>query len=318
MWGNEILLESGTNELELMTFRLGERMFGINVAKVKTILQFDPAQLTQIPQTHAALMGMMLLRKKTVPLINLAKALHTSKPINSERPVVMVTEFNNAVNGFLVDGMDRIHRIYWQEFVPVDDLLSIHSESIIGSVHIDDDEVLVIDIERVVADIFPEQIIEEVSEASRQETAAVTRSNVRIFFAEDSKPIRETVAKSLKKLGFVNIRVFENGQKAFDALVEISKGTADAPAIPVMPHILLTDIEMPQMDGLTLCKKVKEELGLQKIVIVMFSSLINPQMISKCQEVGATDYIAKPEINTLVAKLDAICQQQPQKKKGDP
>jgi len=185
-------------------------------------------------------------------------------------------------------------------FVPVDDLLSIHSESIIGSIHIGEHEVLVIDIERVLADIFPEQIIEEVTEETIAEAENVTRDTVRIFFAEDSRPIRDTVTRSLKKIGFVNITSFENGLKAYEALVEAQKGSD-------VPHILLTDIEMPQMDGLTLCKRAKEELGLKQMDVIMFSSLINDQMIVKCKEVGATGYITKPEINNLAGMLDKIC-----------
>jgi two-component system chemotaxis response regulator CheV len=220
----------------------------------------------------------------------------------------MVTEFNNSVNGFLLDGVDRIHRLYWHQFVPVDNLLSVHSESIIGSVHIGEDEVLVIDMERVVAEIFPDQIIEEVTAETLQKGEDITRDTVRIFFAEDSRPIREIVTRSLKKIGFADVTAFENGQRAFDALAAISKkAEADPGALQEMPHILLSDIEMPQMDGLTLCRKVKEDLHLKDMAVIIFSSLINEPMIHKCEEVGATGYITKPEINNLAAMLDKVC-----------
>jgi two-component system chemotaxis response regulator CheV len=311
MRDQEILLETGTNELEIMTFEMGDQMFGMNVAKIQSILQYEPALLTHLPQAPPSMMGMLQYRHRTIPLIGLGKALHLKKQELGERPVVMVTEFNNSVNGFLVDAVDRIHRLYWHDFVPVDDLLSLHSESINGSVHIGEHEVLIIDMERVLADIFPDQILEEVTEETIKKAETLTRQNVRIFFAEDSRPIRETVVRSLRKIGFVNVTPFENGLKAYEALVEASeKAKKDATVGSEIPHILLTDIEMPQMDGLTLCKKTKGELGLKQVDVIMFSSLINDQMIVKCDEVGASGYITKPEINNLAAMLDEVCQKQ--------
>lgn len=305
----EILLESGTNEMELMAFRIGASRFGLNVAKILAIQQYDPALVTHIPLEHPAMMGMMLYRKRTIPLVDLAVSLKIGTEQDNERPIVMITEFNNTTTGFRVDRVDRIYRLHWHDFTPIDSLLSSYGESIIGSVHVDDSEILVVDLERILADIYPEQVIEELTKETIEKSPGVSRENMRLFFAEDSRTIREAVVCSLKKIGFKNIQVFDNGQKAYDALASLqAQIKKDATAQVELPHLLLTDIEMPMMDGLTLCKKTKEELGLLQIPVIMFSSLINEQMMLKCQEVGASGYITKPEINTLIGIMDKICQ----------
>jgi two-component system chemotaxis response regulator CheV len=304
----EILLESGTNEMELMTFLLGDQKFGMNVAKIQSILQYDPETVTTLPMTHAAMMGVMLYRDRTIPLIDMATAINSKIEAGSQRQIVMVTEFNNSVNGFLVDGVDRIHRLKWNDFVPIDDIITTFGENVIGSVHVDADDVLVIDMERILANIFPDLVIEELTEETiNKQEGHLNRGDIRIFFAEDSKPIRDTVARSLKKVGFTNLHTFENGRKAFDTLVAESKKSADSAE---MPHLVLSDIEMPQMDGLTLCSKIRKELNLKKLPFIVFSSLINDQMIVKCQDVGATAYVTKPEMNKLIAMLDELtCEQ---------
>lgn len=149
--------------------------------------------------------------------------------------------------------------------------------------------------ERIIADMFPDQGIEEVEAETVQKAEALSREYVRIFFAEDSKTIRETVVRALKKIGYKNIQAFENGKKAYEALRSISNQLkiGDPDQIEI-PHILLTDIEMPQMDGLTPRHKTKKEMGLKQVLVIMFSGLINEQMILKCEDVGADGYVTKP------------------------
>ncbi len=299
----EILLQSGTNELELLTFVLGNQSFGMNVLKVQSIQQYDPSMLTKIPRAHHAMLGMILYREKTIPLIDLAASLDLEeKHETKENRIVIVAEFNSVVNGFLVDSVNRIHRLNWENFIPLDKALRSTGKSITGSIRIDDADIMVVDLEYILSVISPNLAIGDISEETANLSSLKLREEVNVFFAEDSSTIRNNVVRILKKAGYENIRSFENGQEALDAL-EILCDQEDAQ----LPHILISDIEMPQMDGLSLCKKIKENDQLEQIIVIMFSSLVSEQMSFKCKSVGANDSIAKPEMDKLVAMLDRLC-----------
>ncbi len=305
----EILLESGTNEMELLTFLLGDQPFGLNVAKVESIEQFDSSLVSKIPQAPAALLGMLLYRDRTIPLIDLSAALDMQRTTGSERQIVIVTEFNDVVCGFKVDGVKRINRLSWDAFIPVGDFIGNSSESIIGSVTIDESEVLVVDLEHILAEIIPAMSIEEPTDQMLMAENRPSRESMRIMFAEDSKTIRHSLVRILKNSGFSNVKAFANGKDAYDALSAIiDKAELKGPRPDGLPHVIISDIEMPKMDGLTLCRKIKETPDLNEIPFIIFSSLINEQMVLKCKRVGADAYITKPETNRLLSMLDEICQ----------
>ena len=305
----EILLESGTNEVELLNFSIGSQAFGVNVAKIQAIIKFEPSTLTSMPQTPPAVKGMMLYRKKTVPLIDLSAALDLEKAKETDRMIVIVTEFNNSINSFLVDGVHKIHRVSWNNFVPISSVISNTGTKVIGSIHIDDDEVMVVDLEGILSILFPELAMQNITEKILKQTKKEIREKVKIIFAEDSKVIRDTVEQILKSAGYLQIEAFADGKKVFDLLEELKSQTKETGTeTSRLPKIVISDIEMPEMDGLTLCRKIKEDPILRKIKVVIFSSLINGQMIKKCERVGADDYITKPETNKLVEMLDSMVQ----------
>lgn len=314
----EILLESGTNELELLTFLLGNQSFGLNVLKVQSIMQYDPSSLTKIPKSPHTLMGMLLYRDRTIPLIDLSAALDLkNRNDNNKKQIVIVTEFNNVVNGFLVDGVNRIHRLSWSSFVPLTTAIGNVSDSITGSIQIDGTEIMVVDLEYILSVISPNLAISNISYETLNSTRSESREEVRIFFAEDSGIIRNNVIRILKKSGYGNVRDFDNGQKALDTLMEISNKVDTQGEEDDLPHVVISDIEMPQMDGLTLCRKIKDNSKLKQITVIMFSSLINDQMINKCKSVGADSYITKPEMDKLVSMLDKMCLNSKKTRSGD-
>jgi two-component system chemotaxis response regulator CheV len=251
----------------------------------------------------------MLYRDRTIPLIDLSAALSLeNKNSNNEKQIVIVTEFNNVANGFLVDGVKRIHRLNWGDFVPLNMSIGNNSDSITGSIQIDGAEVMVVDLEFILSVISPSLAISNISDETLNISRSESREKVRVFFAEDSNTIRNKVIRILKGSGYRNLRAFENGQKAFDTLVEIrDKVDAQGEEDTVLPHVMISDIEMPQMDGLTLCRKMKGDSKLKQITVIMFSSLINKQIIGKCESVGADNYITKPEMDKLVSLLDEMC-----------
>jgi len=297
-----ILLESGTNEMELLIVYVGRQQFGINVAKVQSVQQFDPARLTRMPESQPGIQGMFLYRDTTIPLMDLSEILDIApEQEDNDREIVVVTEFNHAVNSFRVQGVHRICRLSWKEFVPMDQIFE-RNAFFVGSVHVDGEQILVLDLEHILSNIFPDLVIEEVDDETLERKAELSREDMEILFAEDSPTMRKGVVHALKKSGFGNIREFENGEVALKYIKEVCSGRGDH-----ANTVLITDIEMPKMDGLALCRQIKQTPELRDIYVVMFSSLINKQMIAKCEKVKADNYITKPETNKLIGILDQRC-----------
>jgi len=295
-----ILLESGTNEMELLAVIIEGQTFGINVAKIKSIHQYDPSLVTEMPDSPEGVVGIYQNRGATIPFLDLATILK-KKPSGTvkEREIVIFTEFNNSVNCFKVDGVRRIYRLTWEQFIPINRMLAQQS-SVVGSVRIENEDILVLDLEQILSELFPEQIIENVREEVAERGKKIHRDGVQILFAEDSMLVRKTMIKTLIGAGYIHLKDFENGQLCLEYIQENKENLVGGP----MPTILISDIEMPMMDGLTLCNNVKNSLNLKTIYVVMFSSLINDQMILKCKSVGADQFVTKPESNKLISMLD--------------
>lgn len=301
-----ILLASGTNEMELLTVVVHTQFFGMNVAKVQSIQQYDPGAITRLPRTEPGILGMLLYRDTTIPVLDLARILElTSRESagESQREIIVVTEFNNTVTGFRVQGVKRIHRLSWADFVPLDQIFEKNSY-FTGSVEIEDSQVLVLDLEYILSCFFPDQVIEAVGDEMIQKGKTIPRNQLEIVFAEDSPTIQKRVITALKKAGYEKITSFFNGEKALNYIRNQYKTgrrrKSDSLAV-------ITDIEMPRMDGLTLCRTIKQDPELNSIFVVIFSSLINSQMIAKCEQVKSDNYVTKPETNRLLTILDQRC-----------
>lgn len=302
---NNILLESGTNEVEMLEFLLDEQSFGVNVAKVISIIQYEDRLLTSIPEAPPEIMGTFMFRDTPIPLIGLSNALHRTKKKENSRPLVISVEFNDFTCGLFVDGVERIHRVSWDRFVPINDSFSstMNANSILGTIHIDEKDVLIIDIESIATHLFSglsmEEKAHEVGEFLEEDHAQ--RHKVNIVLAEDSAFIRKNITTVLNGAGYTGLAVFENGAKAEAHILSLI--AADS-----RPDVVISDIEMPVMDGLALCKKIKTDFGLEDVPVIMFSSLINDQMRLKCEGVGADACITKPEIGELVELIDKLCE----------
>lgn len=298
-------MKTGTNEMELLTVLIDVQPFGINVAKVQSIQQYNPELVTALPEAGKGVEGMLLYRNQTIPLLDLAEILNIELMQEVDREIVVITEFNNMVNSFKVQGVNKINRLSWKEFVPLNEMFDQNS-FFSGSVDVDGTEVLVIDLEHILADIFPELVLKDIPDSMIEKKNTVCRNDLEICFAEDSQIIRKRVAAALKKAGFTTLTEFENGELA---LGYIRKHFHQGDGLNSKPFVMLTDIEMPKMDGLTLCRHLKSDSDFRDIKVVMFSSLINTQMIQKCKKVNADKYVTKPETGQLIEILDTFCVQ---------
>ena len=307
----EILLEAGTNEMEIIEFYLGTQPFGINVQKLKEIIPFDQNAVTVIPGSAAGMLGTLLLRGSTIPLIDLKSHLaQKEKDLKEDiRQVVLVCEFNDRTNGFKVDGVNQIHRVSWKDIQPIASFIDQYRPRFTGSVNINGREILIVDLEHIVAEFDPEANLDYEAElhcAEMQEKLPHTRERMKLMMAEDSSLIRAGIEKVLRASNYTDLRVFVDGQDCYDHILEIKQQVMNGESLNNLLNLLITDIEMPKMDGLTLCKKIKDDPLLCDVKIVLFSSLINEQMAIKCDQVGADGYATKPQIPYLVEMLDKL------------
>ena len=313
---HEILLESGTNEMEILEFYLGKQSFGLNVQKLIEIIPYDEKRRTAIPQSLPSVLGVFEVRGQSIPLIDLG--LHLQKIpeqdiVGEVRKIVLVCKFNKRTNAFLVDGVNQIHRHSWNDVIPMAFYLDQYRPRFTGSVSIDKREILIVDLEHVVSEIDPELTINQDGFSSvpfdekRHENRKESRENIGLMLAEDSSVIRLSIQKVLSESGYKKLKTFPDGEDCYGAVVRLLK-ECNGSEEELLKHLdlLITDIEMPRMDGLTLCRKIREELGLKNLKIVMFSSLITEQMAHKCDSVGADGYMSKPEIHELIDLVDNL------------
>ena len=310
-----ILLDSGTNEVEIAEFLLGGTSFGTNVAKIREFVPFVKESVTHIPESPESVEGVFVLRDHTIPIINLKTHLKIKSgeaDHHSDRPVVIVTEFNDLINSFIADSINQIHRLSWDDLDPVDPMLVKYGSNITGSIHIDDREILILDLENIISTIFPEHMdkithFEHNEEPGSQVGLVEKREDAKIAIVDDSSMIRDFIQQALVKAGYQTVRTFNNGKEALDYVTDLNAEAAKR-GVPITEFItiMLTDIEMPKMDGLTLCNKIKNDLRLNNLPVVIFSSLINEQMAEKCIQVGADNYISKPKMDEVVKWFDNL------------
>lgn len=319
MTTDAILLESGTDELEVLEFMLSGNIFGVNVLKIQSIEQYDQSKLTTIPASTPAYPGVFLFRDKTIPLIDLNEELNL-RPVPADgaggelgrtqkKSVVLVTQFNSIMIAFLVDTASRIHRILWRDIKPMSEIFDQGGPcAFTGSVNIEDHETLIIDMESICEKYFPAQGLLDLSSEEFSHAKQDERPNVKIMLVEDSKTVRQVIVGVLAKGNYTSVTTFDNGKIAYDALCGIMKA-ADAAGERISKYVdlVITDIEMPQMDGLTLCHHIKFRHNHSDLPVVLYSSLRRDQMLNKCKDVKADAYIPKPDCVRLVKMVDSIC-----------
>ncbi|WP_026835964.1 chemotaxis protein [Eubacterium xylanophilum] len=294
-----ILLESGTNELELLEFVVGGQHFGINVAKIRELCNYETP--TPIPNSHEYIEGIYMPKDMLITAINLAKALGIPKEDNPSTDMYIVTNFNRVYTAFHVDQVVGIHRLSWEDMVKPDTTMSSAANaSAIGVVKINGKVILVLDFEKILSEINPESGL-RVSEIDM--LGERDRSDVKILLAEDSAMLLEMMKDCLSKAGYVNLIPTSNGLEAWK---ELNKIIDDGGKIGEDISCVITDIEMPQMDGHRLLKLIKDDRRFNKLPVIIFSSLVNEEMRIKGKSLGADAQLSKPEIGNLVKMIDSL------------
>jgi two-component system chemotaxis response regulator CheV len=289
-----ILLESGTGEVEILEFVINNKHYAINVIKVKEVLEID--NLTKLPQSDPSIGGLILCREEIITLINLKYILEKQVEVDKKSKTI-ICEFNKVKVGFNIDDIVGVHRIGWDRITKPDEISA--NSLVIGNIVLDNKIILLLDFEKIVTDINPSTGI---SEDKIVNVEYKDRSNVKIVLADDSALIRRLLKDTLFKAGFKNLILFDDGKQALDYLENLAEEKKEKFIEDV--QILITDIEMPQMDGHTLTRKVKENKILKVLPVLIFSSLITGDLKHKGESVGADGQLSKPEIGDLVKLID--------------
>ncbi|MCD7826469.1 MAG: chemotaxis protein [Clostridiaceae bacterium] len=293
-----ILLESGTNELEILEFQVGGNYYGINVAKIREILTWH--ELTPIPNGHPNLEGAFSTRGETISIVNLAKCIGMQERTEPKEDMFLITNFNGLNAGFHVHGVVGIHRVNWSRIIKPDSMVNRASQSVAtGIVNFDGKLVILLDFEKIIADITPEVGI-NLSEAEKLEGRE--KCTAPIIYAEDSQLLSTLIYDGLTKAGYVNLMPTNNGLELWEILQKYKKeGTLKENVACVV-----TDIEMPQMDGHRLLRLIRSDPYLKDIPVIIFSSLINEEMKRKGEQLGANAQLSKNEFGEFIRQLDQV------------
>ncbi len=290
-----ILLEAGTNELEVLVFSLGKISCGVNVAKVREVI--GKIQTRTVPRAHPSVIGVTNLRGRVLPIIDLQLYFYPDKDSEAAQRHVIVTEFNDMTIGFMVDEMERIYRLRWEQIRPIPLSMS-HQAAVTSICQLDDKIVLMIDFEKIAFDIrgvaMTPQGIDEINDKE------VDRSGQRLLIAEDSGIMMDHIHRSLQKAGFGHITKCSNGREAWE---RIAKSTQEGEP---RYDAIISDVEMPQMDGLHLCRRIKEHPELRNTPVVVFSSIVSGDNEKKLEAVGADAGLTKPALPGLIKILDRL------------
>ncbi len=289
----KVITEVGTNEWQVVVFFLGDQTFAINVDKTREILRWPGCRT--IPESHPSIIGITSVRGEVLPLLDLRVHLRIDPKSTLESSKVVIAEFNEIKLGFVVDAVERIYRINSEE---LDSTLTgtFLGEHVLYVIKRDERNVLLLDYEAIVQMVNP--VLSQRYNIDVEKTSEMTAhmgdlNRFRILVAEDSPLIRKQISDVLGQGGFHNLVLTSDGKEAWDWL--------NTPGEQF--DLLITDVEMPRLDGLALTRRIKEHPELKKIPIVVFSSIMAQDIKVKAASVGAEAQITKPEIPDMLEHI---------------
>jgi len=295
-----ILLETGTNELEILEFIISGNSYGINVAKITELMQIQEVQ--EMPLSHPCVEGVFQPRNEVYTIVDLAAYLGLGTSEDPDKDIFIITNFNQMNIAFHVHAVESIFRISWQDIEKPDSIIYGGQEGVVtGIAKVSGRIISILDFEKITFDISPETGI-DLSEVKTY--TGIDRENTPIVVAEDSALLRNMLSEALHTSGYSNLTILNNGEEAWEYISQFKYESSSTVLSKV--SCLITDIEMPKMDGHRLTKLIKSDAVLKDIPIIIFSSLIDENMHKKGLEVGADEQLSKPEIGSLVKVIDVM------------
>ena len=305
---NQLTQIVGQNRLELLLFSLAGRSerFGVNVFKVREVLLCP--KLTSMPKLHQAVVGVSYIRGQTISVIDLSYAVGGKRTENIDKCYVIVAEYSRSVQGFLVSGVERIVNINWDKVMPPPQGMG-KNNYLTAITEIDGGIVEILDLEKILDVICPndmevsKEIIQEAVTHNEQQEQLAVQSGAepvkrKILIADDSSVARKQVEKTVTSLGYEVIKA-KNGLEAYNILKEYaSKGN-----LTDQIGLIVSDIEMPEMDGYTLSAKIRSEPELAQIKVILHTSLSGVFNQSLVKKVGADNFVAKYKPDELAKAI---------------
>jgi len=290
-----------TSVLGLMEFTMAGSSFGINVAKVTEIMRRCP--ITPMTHSHPCIEGVFKPRGKIITVISLPRYMELPESENPEQDMFMLTNFDNVNAAFLVHTVEAMHQIKWSDVEKPSAIIYGGMDSVItGTVKIGEKLVTIIDFEKVLFDINPETGL-QLSEVKLM--GARERSEKPIVIVEDSVFLKRMILQALEMAGYTNVTSFDNGQDAWEYLERVrNECLENKMRVETKVTIIITDIEMPRMDGHHLTKLVKSDDFLNKIPVLVFSSLVDEAQQAHGESIGVNAHLSKPQIGSLISTID--------------
>jgi len=301
----DILLETGTNELEIIEFFIREAVgesvetqyYGVNVAKVLEVVEAPEGLTGSEAASHPSFLGTIPLRDLILPVVDLSVWLGVNRAKSLNEPII-VTEFNGMITGFLVSGVTQIHRVNWKDVEPPSRYVAnMATNCITGTVQIRDRFVLMLDLEQVLADL------NESGSSSDIVSNIVSDERYHALIADDSTSVRELLRNNFSNANF-EVTLASDGAEAWNRLLAIKALAQEEGKSPLdYLNVVVSDVEMPQMDGYTLTRSIKEDPVLKVLPVTLFSSLISKAVLHKGKAVMADAQVTKPEFHGLTEKV---------------
>lgn len=275
----------GANRLELLMFKLhSNQLFAINVFKVQEVLRLP--KLTNLPGHHPYIVGVAHLRDQTVPVINLAQAVGMPALVPKPESNLIVTEYNSSIQAFLVGGVDRIINLNWEDIMPPPRTTG-RQHYLTAITRLEDKIIEIIDVEKVLAEINPYTVALDPSQLEDDLLSAA--KDMEILMVDDSPTAISQVMQTLTPIG-IKVHTATNGKEGLDIL----KGWADAGEdVPKKLLMLITDAEMPEMDGYSLTSAIREDPRLKDLFVVLHTSMSGSFNKAMVKKVGCDDFLSK-------------------------
>ncbi|MDH2436084.1 chemotaxis protein CheV [Pokkaliibacter sp. MBI-7] len=285
----------GKNRLELLTFRLnGPQIYGINVFKVREILQTP--KLTEIPESHPVIRGTAYIRGRTIPVIDLALAMGGSVPTDIDGSFIVISEYNMTVQGFLVRAVERIINMNWEDILPPPSGLG-NRHYLTSITRFENRLIEILDVEKILSEVAPRN--DDVSEEIVTKVKDQRPEHFRVLIVDDSSVARKQIKRAVEAVGAETV-LLNDGAEAYRHLLELNDQ-----GINVAEHyyVLISDVEMPEMDGYTLTAKIRSNSDLKDLYVMLHTSLSGVFNQSMVDKVGADDFLAKFQPDVLAERV---------------
>ena len=293
----EILLESGTNELELLVFDVADYTFGINVAKVREVL--PTVEITSLPRAHPSIRGVFKLRSQVIPCVSLMDHLGIVPTRETSESTMILTDFNQQQTAFLVDAVDRIYRLSWQNILAVPGLEALANTPVTALARCDGRLIVMLDFEKMLDDVTDQYF----RTAEVDNPLGLPREDLRIILADDSPTVRDAIGNALEASGYTRLTFFDNGAEAWSW---IERRLAETGKVEDVGDLVISDVEMPQVDGFHLTRRIKQHPELRQLPVLLYSSIVTPDNQKKGEAVGADAQVSKPELGKVVQLADEL------------